>query len=86
VLARRGPTAQIEAEFRKIVANPTPPVTAELKTDESSASPAGGELHTLGYIWRVGGTASAFAFLLTTATSPDASVQVKATVTKVIGP
>jgi len=86
VLARRGPVAQAESEFSQLVANAPAPFVSEKKTDSRSSTPTNGEIHTMGYLWRIGADPKALALLLTTADSPDAPVQLKATVSRISAP
>jgi hypothetical protein len=86
VLARRGSTTQAESEFVQLVKKPPPRFLSELKTDEHSSTPANGKIHTLGYVWKMDSNPKTLAFFLTAADSPSASVQLKATLTKVSAP
>lgn len=86
VLARRGPTEQAEAEFQQLATNPVTPVKSELKIDRKSPTAESGEAHTLGYMWMAEGQPTAAALFLTTASSPSAPAQLKATITRVANP
>ena len=86
VLARRGAATPTQAEFSQLLTKPPVPFASELKTDERPSSALNGEIHTLGYLWKLDGNPKALAFMLTTSESPAASIQLKATATRVSAP
>jgi hypothetical protein len=86
LVARRGPQAAVETQFADQMSKAPAPFFSQLKTDERSRTATNGETHTLGYVWSVNGASRGLAFFLTTATSPEASLQLKATATRVAIP
>jgi hypothetical protein len=84
VLARRGPIAKAEAEFRQLAAGAPFPLSSELKSEQTAPTIPNGDVHTLGYEWKLDGKA-AYGLFLSTSASFTATVQLKATLAKVAG-
>lgn len=79
VNGRRANTEKVIELFTQLVTNPPAPLTSKLVKNEQMQTEANGLIQTVAYEWSIPGAARKLLFMLTTAPSDSASLQVLAT-------
>jgi len=76
--ARRADTELIEKIFSEILSKAPPPLISKKNKNEYSSTRENGKTHTMSYEWRVPNNNKSILFMLTTASSKTANLQVMA--------